>query len=287
MFERYTEKARRVIFFARYEASNYGSPEIGTEHLLLGLLRENKNLYGWFPKATPESLRQRINASSAKLPSTLTSVDLPLNSAAKRVLKFAADEADRLAHRHIGTEHLFLGLLDEEACLAARFLREAGADGDNIRAQIAGSPAQETESFVSEMRRRASSSLLRAGAVEIHGVRRNTEFVREAVQRCRMYNWHWDKRSWTNVDIVIERKTGKVSFELPLAEDAENFELVKGGWKKDHCLICGWELFESHNEADADHGIGYTNGHDWLCTECYAKFWERPDFFSSSYSDIT
>jgi hypothetical protein len=287
MFERYTEKARRVIFFARYEASSYGSPEIDTEHLLLGLLRENKHLYGWFPKATPETLRQRINDCSVKLPSTSTSVDLPLNSAAKRVLKFAADEADRLAHRHIGTEHLFLGLLDEESCLAAQLLREAGADADNIRAQLANSPAQETESFVSEMRRRASSGLLRAGAVEIHGIRRNTELVREAVQRCRMYNWHWQKSTWTNTDIVIERKTGKVSFDLRLAENSESFEFVKGGWKKDHCFVCRWELFESQNDSDSEHSTGYTNGHDWLCTECYAKFFERPDFFSSSYSDIT
>jgi hypothetical protein len=287
MFERYTEKARRVIFFARYEASQYGSPEIDTEHLLLGLLRENTNLCGWFPKATPETLRQRIDASSAKLPSTPTSVDLPLNSAARRALRFAADEAEHLAHRHIGTEHLFLGLLDEESCLTAQLLREAGADADNIRAQLASSRAREGESFASEMRRKASSSLLRAGAVEIHGIRRNTEFVREAVQRCRMYNWQWQKRPWTNTDIIIERKTGKVSFDLKLAEHSATFELVKGGWKKDHCFVCRWELFESQNESDSEHSTGYTNGHDWLCTECYAKFFERPDFFSSSYSDIT
>src|SRR5207302_7332214 len=123
------------------------------------------------------------------------------------------------------------------------------------------------------------------GSIEIHRVRRNVERVRDAVERCRMYNWHWDKRPWTNVDIVIARKTGKVSFDLGLASDSANFELVKAGWKKDHCFICRWELFESKD--DAEHGTGYTNGHDWLCTECYTKFWERPDFFSSSYSDIT
>ena len=109
--------------------------------------------------------------------------------------------------------------------------------------------------------------------------------VRESVQRCRMNNFHWDKRPWTKADIVIARKTGKVSFDLSLAADSANFELVKGGWKKDHCFICRWELFES--QTDADHGTGYTNGHDWLCTECYAKFWEGPDLFASSYSDIT
>jgi hypothetical protein len=50
MFERYTEKARRVIFFSRYEASQFGSPKIDTEHLLLGLIREDKALYRWLPK---------------------------------------------------------------------------------------------------------------------------------------------------------------------------------------------------------------------------------------------
>ena len=99
------------------------------------------------------------------------------------------------------------------------------------------------------------------------------------------YNWHWHKRPWTNLDIVVAENTGKVSFDLHLAADWENFELVKGGRKKDHCFICRWELFESQD--DADHGTGHTNGHDWLCTECYTKFWQRPDFFSSSYSDIT
>ena len=68
-----------------------------------------------------------------------------------------------------------------------------------------------------------------------------------------------------------------------LAEDQANFELVKAGWKKDHCAICAWDLFESEDH----HGIGYTNGQQWICVECYEKFWERPDFISGAYSDIT
>src|SRR6202789_3314675 len=108
MFERYTEKARRVIFFGRYEASQFGSPVIDTEHLLLGLLRENKALYRWLPKTDLETIRKGIDENSSKLPRTSTAVDLPLSETAKGVLKYAAEEADRLAHRHIGTEHLFL-----------------------------------------------------------------------------------------------------------------------------------------------------------------------------------
>jgi hypothetical protein len=87
------------------------------------------------------------------------------------------------------------------------------------------------------------------------------------------------------VTSAINRKSGSVSFDLSLAQDPTAFELVKQGWKKDHCFICRWELFESQDE-DA-HGTGYTNGQNWLCTECYEKFWQRPDFFASSYSEIT
>ena len=85
--------------------------------------------------------------------------------------------------------------------------------------------------------------------------------------------------------MVVERARGSLSFDLSLAADTANYELVKAGWKRDHCSICRWELFES--KEDAAHGTGYTNGRDWLCTECYEKFLDHPDFFSSPYRDIT
>jgi hypothetical protein len=230
-----------------------------------------------------QTIRQRVEENSKLLP-TSTAVDLPLSEAAKRVLKQAANEAERLAHRHIGTEHLFLGLLDDED-FAAKLLHEAGAEAGSIRVQLAESAAKQSLPEPYESIRRRGFGSLFEGAITIHGIAHNAERVRDSVLRCRMYNFHWDKRFWTSADIVIARKTGKVSFDLSLVADSVNFELVKGGWKKDHCFICSWELFES--ESDADHGIGYTNGHDWVCTECYAKFWQRPDFFASSYADIT
>lgn len=286
MFERYTEKARRVIFFARYEASQYGSPEIDTEHLLLGLIREDKALQRWLPKTDPQAMRQRVEDHSTKRPPTSTAVDLPLTEAAKRVLKYAAVEAERLANRHIGTEHLLLGLLDEGFGFAAGLLREAGADSAEIRLHYAGRQSNPPKpwSFHRASYRDLRFETLSADTVEIHGSRWNVDYVRDAVQLCRAYNWHWRLAAWKPRDVAIERKTGRVSFDLRLAADPEKFELVKEGWKKDHCFVCRWELFESE---DNHHATGYTNGHDWLCTECYTKFWERPDFFSSSYSDIT
>jgi ATP-dependent Clp protease ATP-binding subunit ClpC len=74
MFERYTEKARRVIFFGRYEASQYGSPVIDTEHLLLGLLREDKSLRRWLPKIDGDTLRRRIEEYLPKCDPTSTAV---------------------------------------------------------------------------------------------------------------------------------------------------------------------------------------------------------------------
>src|SRR5580693_2448677 len=122
MFERYTEKARRVIFFARYEASQFGSPCIETEYLLLGLLREDKALANRFLRssAAVESIRKQIEGRTAPREKVSTSVDLPLSHACKRVLAYGAEEAKRLSHKHIDTNHLLLGLLREEECFAAQ-----------------------------------------------------------------------------------------------------------------------------------------------------------------------
>jgi ATP-dependent Clp protease ATP-binding subunit ClpA len=213
MFERYTEKARRVIFFARYEASQFGGSCIETEHLLLGLLREDHDLALHFlgsevtdaaiPGAMPpeieeiekrieyivhrmenaianqefekaqfysheerkerENLRQlrekynlrsaseaheggimagirrQIEAQTTRGEKVSTSVDLPLSHESKRVLTYGAEEAERLSHKHISTEHLLLGLLREEKCFAADILHERGLRLPLVRKEIARS----------------------------------------------------------------------------------------------------------------------------------------------------
>ncbi len=138
MFERYTEKARRVIFFARYEASQFGSPYIEGEFILLGLLREDKAITQRFTQrpASVESIRKRISDQTTVGEKISTSVDLPLSDQCKRVLAYAAEEAESLRHRHIGTEHLLLGLLREENTLPARILAEQGIKLAEMRAQI-------------------------------------------------------------------------------------------------------------------------------------------------------
>jgi ATP-dependent Clp protease ATP-binding subunit ClpC len=139
MFERYTERARRVLFFARYEASQLGSISIETEHLLLGLIREGKGLTSRiFARShlSLESIRTEIEGRTVFREKVSTSVEIPFSAETKRVLQFAAEEADRLLHNYIGTEHLLLGILREERSVAATILMEKGMRLNTVREDI-------------------------------------------------------------------------------------------------------------------------------------------------------
>src|ERR1700710_3033952 len=162
MFERYTEKARRGIFFARYEASQFGSPYIETEHLLLGLLREDKALTNRFLRshASVESIRKQIENHTTVREKVSTSVDLPLSNECKRVLAYAAEEAERLSDKHIGTEHLLLGLLREEKCFAAEILQERGLRLRAIRDELQRTTQEKAPSTQSSKGQRGEQSML-------------------------------------------------------------------------------------------------------------------------------
>lgn len=148
MFERYTESGRRAIFFARYEASQYGSYYIEPEHLLIAVFRVDQQLTDRFlKKATLADIRKQIEGGTEIRPMTATSVDLPLSNAGKHVLSYAAEEAERLAHESIGTQHLLLGLLREEGSLAAEILRVNGLHPDTFREAIASPKFAPRESF--------------------------------------------------------------------------------------------------------------------------------------------
>jgi hypothetical protein len=147
MFERYTERARRVIFFARYEASQYGSDDIEAEHLLLGLVREEPHLIQRFVAGADVDIKKTIEERIVRHPKVSTSIDLPLTAEGKRVLAYANEEAERLNHRHIGTEHLLLGMLRESTCLAARILGEIGMKLDDVRVSLSKSTEAADISF--------------------------------------------------------------------------------------------------------------------------------------------
>jgi hypothetical protein len=139
MFERYTEHARRVIFFARYEASNFGSPYLEPEHLLLGLLREDQSLRSLLPSEARDQIRKQIEQNSPHREKISTSVDLPFSADAKRILALAAKESNALNHKVIDCGHLVLGLLRLEKCLAADLLPQHGIDYESYCGVVSAS----------------------------------------------------------------------------------------------------------------------------------------------------
>lgn len=144
MFERYTERARRVIFFSRYEASQFGSRTIEVGHLLLGVVREDKTLVRQFlPALQVDQIRKAVEERMPRAADKVaTSIDLPLSSECKRALAYAAEEVERLSHEWIGTGHILLGLLRDDHA-ASSILRERGLTLETAREELAGSGVEE------------------------------------------------------------------------------------------------------------------------------------------------
>src|SRR5713101_579744 len=253
MFERYTEKARRIIFFARYEASQFGSPYIETEHVLLGLLREDPALTSVvLPSATSiAAIRKEIEERTTLREKTSTSVDLPLTNESKRVLAYAAEEAERFGHKHIGSEHLLLGLLREKSSFAAHLLNSQGLSLERAREIV--SKWQNTTDRAHDI-------------VEIHGEGWALSYVQAQLVELRKFAWR--KRQWKALDTLVEIRSGRIFFDVTLKDDP-GFKFVAGGWGSEFCSVCHWEL---NTHGGSEHTDGYTNGREWLCAECYEKF---------------
>jgi ATP-dependent Clp protease ATP-binding subunit ClpC len=136
VFERYTESARRALFFSRYEASRLGAHSIETEHLLLALLRERAGIVDRIfddHALTYVDVASGFHRGNEQLP---TSVEIPFTAQVKRGLITAMEEADRLSHRNIEPEHLLLGLLHEPESVAGRILAEHGLRLPATRDQV-------------------------------------------------------------------------------------------------------------------------------------------------------
>jgi ATP-dependent Clp protease ATP-binding subunit ClpC len=140
MFEKYTETARRVIFFARYEASQYGASYIEAPHLLLGLLREGQDVFNAIMEPASGGASQLAAALRAMQPKAeqevSTSVDLPLSHACNKALAHAAREAANLSSPLIDIPHLLLGLLlvmQDENSAEFSELQSRGVTVDAVR----------------------------------------------------------------------------------------------------------------------------------------------------------
>jgi ATP-dependent Clp protease ATP-binding subunit ClpC len=137
MLERYTEKARRTIFFARYEAAQLSCRCIETEHLLLGLLREDRSLSTRFLEDAIDDIRELIQGNRpAPREKVSATTELPLSNECKKILSYAAGEAEHMGDKHTGTEHLLLGILREETSRAAKILHEHGLRLQAVREEL-------------------------------------------------------------------------------------------------------------------------------------------------------
>lgn len=134
MFDRFSEDARRVIFFARYEASKFGSPAIDSEHILLGVMHLYSELLlvpgRDISLPTVRDLVQKRVPSRGEIP---THVELPFSTSVQEVLRCAVREAERSRQSDITPKHLLLGLMKQPDCMAQNILKEMGVKLKNIR----------------------------------------------------------------------------------------------------------------------------------------------------------
>ena len=143
MFDVYTLQARRAVFFARSEASEFGSDRIESHHLLLGLLRADAALRDRFLPSQDAAIRETLVARFPFGKEIPTHADLPISKEAKHNLAYAQEEASRMKAKcgpKVRTEHLLLGLLREEGSFAAELLRDRGLELAAVRKQIAAGP---------------------------------------------------------------------------------------------------------------------------------------------------
>jgi ATP-dependent Clp protease ATP-binding subunit ClpC len=147
VFERFTERARQVVVLAQDEARALGHNYIGTEHILLGLLREEEGVAARVLESldvTVEEVRAQVKRLVGQGDEEIVTGQIPFTPRAKKVLELALREALSLKHSYIGPEHILLGVVRENDGVAARILLDFGADAETIRAQtmaMLGGPA--------------------------------------------------------------------------------------------------------------------------------------------------
>ena len=145
MFERFTEHARRAIYFASEEAQSLGSARIDTVHLLLGVLREDQTVV---QAGALDTIRKNLEEVAPHKGKRVAVVgDLPLSKASSRALSLAHKEADALSQKLVGIPHLVLALLRIEDCTAAKLLRAYGMDYERYRETRLAKPLEEPRSF--------------------------------------------------------------------------------------------------------------------------------------------
>jgi hypothetical protein len=165
-----------------------------------------------------------------------------------------------LKHEHIGTEHLLLGVHGEKKSFSAEILRHSGVDYSRAREEI-------------ERMELAAARVPRTPTSVVEEVSRGYRALwRAAYYRKAQSDWHkfyWEKRWCEPRDALLHRESHRTFLYTGQPFDPAQFDLVKGGWRHSHCVIC-WRDFLQ--DRDREHTEAYTNGQDWLCAKCYKIF---------------
>jgi len=218
VFEKFNEKARRALFFARYEASKLGSRVIESEHILLGVLREGEEsvaeLFRRF-QIKPDDIRREVEGERVFVERISSTAELPLSEEAKKILAYAAHEAESMLHPSVGSEHLLVGILRVDGCLAQRILAQHGLDVYSLREDVI-SIAKERESaqqkkelpFLSEYSRDLTALAQQGGFDPLIGREREVERIIQILSR----------RTKNNPILLGEPGVGKTAIVEGLAQ---------------------------------------------------------------------
>ena len=139
MFERFTDRARKVMALANQEAQRFNHEYIGTEHILLGLVKEGSGVGATVLKNLDvdiKKLRLEIEKHVKSGPDMVTMGKLPQTPRAKKVIEYAIEEARALNHNYVGTEHILLGILRESEGIAAQVLMHIGLKLEDVRQEV-------------------------------------------------------------------------------------------------------------------------------------------------------
>jgi len=218
VFEKFNEKARRALFFARYEASKLGSRVIESEHILLGILREGEEsvaeLFRRF-QIKPEDLRREIEGERVFVERISSTAELPLSEESKKILAYAAHEAESMLHPAVGSEHLLVGILRVDGSVAQRILAQQGLDVYSLREEVLGL-AKERDSaqqkkelpFLSEYARDLTALAQQGGFDPLVGREREVERIIQILSR----------RTKNNPILLGEPGVGKTAIVEGLAQ---------------------------------------------------------------------
>src|SRR5262245_10610654 len=218
MFEKYNEKARRALFFARYEASKLGSRVIESEHILLGILREGEEtvseIFRRF-QVKPEDIRREIEGERVFVERISSTAELPLSEESKKILAYAAHEAESMLHAAVGSEHLLVGILRVEGCTALRVLSQHGFDVYTLREEVLAIAKERDASqqkkelpFLSEYSRDLTALAAQGGFDPLIGREREVERIVQILSR----------RTKNNPILLGEPGVGKTAIVEGLAQ---------------------------------------------------------------------